>query len=68
MKSRKEGTFEVMQVYRNVLSVKEFHMWNELVKHEILFFHHLHFHTNLTKQSTEIEILEKGGQRNPEVL
>ena len=57
-----------MQVYRNVLSVKEFHMWNELVKHEILFFHHLHFHTNLTKQSTEIEILEKGGQRNLEVL
>ena len=57
-----------MQVYRNVLSVKEFDMLNELVKHEILFFHHLHFHTNLTKQSTEIEILEKGGQRNPEVL
>ena len=57
-----------MQVYRNVLSVKEFHMWNEHVKHEILFFHHLHFHTNLTKQSTGIEILVKGGQRNPEVL
>ena len=57
-----------MQVYRNVLSVKEFHMWNELVKNEILFFHHLHFHTNLTKQSTGIEILVKGGQRNPEVL
>ena len=38
-------------------------LWNE-----ILFFHHLHFYTNLTKQSTEIEILEKGGQRNPEVL
>ena len=24
--------------------------------------------TNLTKQSTEIEILEKAGHRNPEVL
>ena len=35
-----------MQVYRNVLSVKEFDMWNELVKHEILFSHHLYFHTN----------------------
>ena len=57
-----------MQVYRNVLSVKGFDMLNELVKHEILFFHDLHFHTNLTKQSTGIEILEKGGQRNPEVL
>ena len=57
-----------MQVYRNVLSVKEFDMLNKLVKHEILFFCHLHFHTNLTKQSTGIEILEKGGQRNPEVL
>ena len=39
-----------------------------LATHKILFFYHLYFNNNLTKQSTGIEILEKAGHRNPDVL
>ena len=44
------------------------YLFMNLTIDSILFFYYLYFNTNSTKQSTGIEILEKAGHRNPEVV